>query len=166
MTHQDEQGKDICCPRFDPTPWEEKTYEWKNKLFIMESIPQFMHMPLPFMYGRKVGSMWKKIQDAKADPELKDFLLLARDPSPWKSELYLLTTKEVPGANNVTLSGTFLTKVFEGPFREVPNWIKEMDLYIEKKGKKVKDYYFYYTTCPKCAKKYGHNYVVAFAEVE
>ncbi|MGE5758418.1 MAG: hydrolase [Sideroxydans sp.] len=26
--------------------------------------------------------------------------------------------------------------------------------------------YFYYTTCPKCAKKYGKNYVVILAEVE
>lgn len=25
--------------------------------------------------------------------------------------------------------------------------------------------YFHYTTCPKCAKKYGHNYVVLFTEV-
>ena len=29
-----------------------------------------------------------------------------------------------------------------------------------------KDRYFYYTTCPKCAKKHGHNYVVGFAQVE
>jgi len=26
--------------------------------------------------------------------------------------------------------------------------------------------FFYYTTCPKCAKHYGKNYVVAFAEVQ
>lgn len=26
-------------------------------------------------------------------------------------------------------------------------------------------YYFHYTSCPKCAKIYGHNYVVAFAKV-
>jgi hypothetical protein len=26
------------------------------------------------------------------------------------------------------------------------------------------DYFFYYTTCPKCAKKHGHNYTVAFAK--
>ena len=32
-------------------------------------------------------------------------------------------------------------------------------------GKKAGKYYFYYTSCPKCAKKYGHNYIVAFAEV-
>lgn len=29
----------------------------------------------------------------------------------------------------------------------------------------IKAQRFYYTTCPKCAKLHGHNYVVAFAQV-
>jgi len=37
--------------------------------------------------------------------------------------------------------------------------------YVKSKGKKIKELYFYYTTCPKCAKHYGKNYVVAFAQV-
>ena len=74
--------------------------------------------------------------------------------------------KEVPDANNVKLSGTFLTKVFDGPYNAVPKWIKQMDEYVAEKGRKTKKYYFHYTTCPKCAKIYGHNYVVAFAQVE
>lgn len=77
----------------------------------------------------------------------------------------ITVTKDVPGADNVKLSGTFLTKVFDGPYNAVPKWLKEMDHYVESKGKKTKKYYFYFTTCPKCAKKYRHNYVVAFAEV-
>jgi hypothetical protein len=74
-------------------------------------------------------------------------------------------TKEVPNAENVKLSGTYITKVFDGPYNAVPKWIKETNHYVTQKGKTVKRYYFYYTTCPKCAKIYGHNYVVAFAEV-
>jgi len=166
MSHKDEQGKDICCPEFDPSIWDDKTHQWKDKMFISDTIPQFMHMPLPFMFARTVGRMGKKIQDAKAETPMKDFLMLAYDPSPWKSELYMNVTKEVPNADNVKLSGTFLSKVFDGPFKEIRNWIREMDKYVAGKGKKLKKYYFYYTTCPKCAKKYGHNYVVAFAEVE
>ncbi|MBN2100466.1 hypothetical protein JW710_01030 [Candidatus Dojkabacteria bacterium] len=166
MTHKDEEGNEVCCPRFDPSPWDEKIHHWDNKLFIKDSVPQFLHIPLPMMYSKKVSKMWNMIQEAHADPEIKDFLLLAYDPSPWKSELYMSTTKEVPGAENVRLSGTFLTKVFDGPYNAVPSWIPEMDEYVEKQGKKVKKYYLYYTTCPKCAKKYGHNYAVMFAEIE
>jgi hypothetical protein len=112
-----------------------------------------------------ITKQWKLAEDADAAPEIEDFLWLAYDPSPWKSEHYIAVTKEVPGADNVTLSGTFLTKVFDGPYHAVPKWIKVMDKFVADKGMKVKKYYFYFTTCPKCAKKYGHNYIVAFAQV-
>ena len=154
-----------CCPRFDPEPWNEKEITWKDRLFIKDSMIQFMHMPLPGAFGKTVSRMWKKIKDAGADPDLKDFLMLAYDPSPWKDELYISVTREVPGAENVRLSGTYLTKVFDGPYHAVPRWFAEMDRFVTQKGKKVNKYYVYYTTCPKCAKTYGHNYIVMFAEV-
>ena len=59
-----------------------------------------------------------------------------------------------------------MTKVFDGPYSAVPKWIKEMDAYVKSQGKQPLKYYFYYTTCPKCIKVHGHNYVVAFAQVE
>lgn len=154
-----------CCPVFDPAPWDNKTHNWVEKPFIRDYLPQFFHMPLPSMMGKVIGRMWKKAQDAGAAPEMKDFLLLAYDPSPWKSELYLNVIKEVPGAENVKLTGTFISKVFDGPYNHVPKYIKELDSYLAGQGKKAIKYYFYYTTCPKCAKKYKHNFIVAFAEV-
>lgn len=165
MTQETSQSE-ICCPQFDPSIWDDKTHVWNDKLFIQDNIPQIFHIPLPSMVGKVMERMWNAAKQAGAAPELKDFLVLAYDPSPWKCEYYLAVTKEVPGAANVKITGTFLSKVFDGPYNEVPKWIKEMDIYVAGKGKKVKKYYFYYTTCPKCAKKYGHNYVVAFAEVE
>jgi hypothetical protein len=154
-----------CCPKFDPEPWQEKELIWRDKPFIRETVLQFMHIPLPGTFGKAVGRMWKKIEDAQAKPDMNDFIMLAAESSPWKGEIYITTTKEVPNAKNVKLSGTYLTKVFDGPYNDVPKWVKEMTPYIAEKGKSVRKYYFYYTTCPKCAKKYGHNYVVTFAEV-
>jgi hypothetical protein len=55
--------------------------------------------------------------------------------------------------------------VFDGPYNHVPKYLKEFHKYLALIEKKPKKIYFYYTTCPKCAKKYGHNYIVAFAEV-
>ncbi len=60
---------------------------------------------------------------------------------------------------------TFLTKVFDGPYNAVPKWIGDMDRYVSSQGKTVKKYFFYFTTCPKCAKLRGHNYAVVFAQV-
>jgi hypothetical protein len=154
-----------CCPEFDPEPWEGKEVVWKDKLFVRDTMPQVFHMPLPGSFAKAVTRMWKKIEDAGAKPGDKDFLMLASETSQWKGELFINVIKEVPDAENVKLSGTYLTKVFDGGYNDVPKWIKEMEDYAAKKGKKPGNYYFYYTTCPKCAKKYGHNYTVVFAGV-
>jgi NMD protein affecting ribosome stability and mRNA decay len=44
-------------------------------------------------------------------------------------------------------------------------WIKEMKAFVEDKGKTLRKLYFFYTTCPKCAKKFGKNYVAILAQI-
>ena len=153
-----------CCPEFDPKTLDEKTHVWKDKPFIEDDVMQIMHIPLNM--GKVITRMWKKVDEAKAAPPNKEFLILAYDPSPWKSELYMTVTKEVPDAKNVKISGTFMSKVFDGPYNAVPKYIKEMEAYVSSQGKTILKHYFHYTYCPKCSKKYGHNYCVDFAQVE
>ncbi|MDP4276464.1 MAG: hypothetical protein Q8914_02420 [Bacteroidota bacterium] len=158
--------EDVCCPKFDPQPWEGATHEWKDKLFLFDEMPQFMHMPLPGFYAKAIKRLWALAETDDARPDVKDFLMLNYDPSPWKCEFYMAVTKEVPApAKTVKLSGSFISKTFDGPYHKVPEYIKETDAYLKSQGKTAKKYYLYYTTCPKCAKKYGHNYIVVFAEV-
>lgn len=155
-----------CCPEFDPERWDKKMFSWKNKLFIKESIPTLFHIPFPPMIGKKITKMWKMAEESNTAPLKKeDALILFADPSPFKSELYLSVTGTVPDANNVTISGTFLSRVFEGPYNAIPKYIKQMDEYLAVKGKKAEKYYVHYAYCPKCAKESGHNYLILFAEV-
>jgi hypothetical protein len=154
---------DECCPKFDPKPYDKKTIVWKNKLFIQDNVMQLFHIPLNM--GSVVTKMFEAIEDAKAMPKPKDRLMLAYDPSPWTSEICIAVTKDVKGAKNIKLSGTFLTKVYDGPYQDVPKWMMDMEAYVKSKKNATKKFYFYFTTCPKCIKKYGHNYVVAFAQV-
>lgn len=65
----------------------------------------------------------------------------------------------------VRLTGDYLTKVYEGPYKNAPKWEKEMEAFVKSKGKQVKKTYFFYTTCPKCFKYYGKNYMVAISEI-
>ena len=80
-------------------------------------------------------------------------------------DVYIEVTREIAGANMATISGAFLSKVFEGPYRNMRQWITKMKDYVRDKGKNIHKLYFFYTTCPKCAKKYGKNYVVILAQV-
>ena len=155
-----------CCPKFDPDKWDEKTFNWKNKAFIKDSIPTLFHIPFPPMIGKKVARMWKMAEESKTTPPEKgDVLLLFADPHPFKSEIYLSVTGNVPNVNNVEISGNFMAKVFDGPYNAIPKFIKEMNNYLSGKGKKSQKYYVHYAYCPKCAKKYGHNHMILFAEV-
>jgi hypothetical protein len=138
-----------------PDLGRKKEITWVNKLFVKGNVPQFLHIPLPCTMARIVGNMWKKIEKARANPDLKDFIMLATESSSWKGEIYFNVLKEVPDDENVKLCGTYVTQVFDGPYNAVPKWIKEIDQYLSQMGKKAKKYYFYCTTCPKCARAYG-----------
>lgn len=152
-----------CCPKFKPEHWEDQDLHLEDKLFVKAQTRSFLHIPM------NMGSVFPKtmgaIQKANAFDD-REFMILSHDPSPWKSEHYFSVNKEVPGQELVKLSGEYLTKVFEGPYKEAKNWVTELLAFVEDKGKTVKKTYFFYTTCPKCAKYYGKNYVVGVAEVE
>jgi NMD protein affecting ribosome stability and mRNA decay len=40
-----------------------------------------------------------------------------------------------------------------------------MEAFVKAKGRQLDTTYFFYTTCPRCAKHYGKNYVVGVAKV-
>lgn len=155
-----------CCPEFKPEKWDKKTWNWNNKKFIKDSVPTLFHVPLPAMIGKKITRMWKAVEKAKADaPNKEDTLILFRDPSAFRSEIYVAVEKDVPAENNTVISGNFVSKVFDGGYNAIPQFIKTMDQYLVNAGKKAKDYYVHYAYCPKCAKKFGHNYLILFAKV-
>lgn len=150
-----------CCEPFDPEPWQDKEIYWQDKLFVKDHVTSFLHMPLNM--GQKVVKNMKLINQAGAKAPYQ--LMLTDEKSMWGADIYIDVAREVPGAEMAKISGTFLTKVFEGPYQNVGQWAKEMTEHVKTKGRELKKIYFSYTTCPKCAKAYGKNYVVLFAQV-
>ena len=152
---------DECCPRFNPEPWDDKTLTWANKRFVKDRVTSFLHIPLNFgaVMKRNVGA----IEAFNAAPET--MVVLSDETSLWGADVYIEVTKDIPDANMTTISGTFFSKVFEGPYRNMRKWIEEMKTSVEEKGKNLQKLFFFYTACPKCAKKYGKNYVAILAQV-
>jgi hypothetical protein len=158
-TYNAESG---CCPRFSPEKWDDKEFVWDGKLFVKNRVCTFFYMPLNF--GKVVVRMWEKIEAAGAmSPEPPVFL--CDHTSKWSMDVYIEATKEVPGVENAKLSGTFMTKVYEGPYRDTGKWCEDMKKRIAAKGKTIEKMYMEYVYCPKCAKFYGKNYTVIFAKV-
>ena len=96
---------------------------------------------------------------------MQDWLCLSDHTSKWNMDLYLAVDREIPDAENTTISGKFISKVYEGEFKDTGKWMKDFATFVKDKGLTMKKQYSWYTTCPKCAKKYGKNYVVLIAGV-
>ena len=62
---------EMCCPPFNPAPWDGITHEWKDKPFITDSIPQVMHIPLPGTMKKMMTRIWKKAEDLGEDRNLE-----------------------------------------------------------------------------------------------
>ena len=160
MNNQTDQQFD-CCPPFDPGPWDDRVTNWENKTFIKEKVATFLYMPLNL--GGVMRRLDKKVRAAGAT--VPDYLCLSDHTSKWNMDLYLAVDKNIPGAHNTTLSGQYLSKVYEGPFRDTGKWMKDFDALAQSKSLHVQKTYMWYTTCPKCAKKYGRNYVVVMGQI-
>ncbi len=144
-----------CCLKFHPEKWDWKTFIWENKSFIKETIPTFFHIPFPPMIGKKIWKMDKLAREANMiSSDKEEVLVLFRDSSAFKSEIYLSVIWLVSNANNVTISWNFIAKVYDWWYNSVPKFIKQLDEYLLSIDKKAKDYYVHYAYCPKCSVKY------------
>jgi len=150
-----------CCPRFDPAPWDGKTLEWENKRFVRDQVKTLFFIPLNF--GGVITRLNEKVE--KAGATIPDNLCLSDDTSRWNMDIYLAVDRDIPRAENVTLSGNYICKVYEGPYGDTGKWCRDFESYAREQNLLIKKWYMWYTTCPKCAKKYGKNYVVIIAQV-
>lgn len=151
-----------CCPRFNPRGWDEQDLHFEDKLFARAMTRSFMHIPLN--KGKVFSKTFAAIEAAGARSD-ENFIVLSHEFSPWSAEHLFAVSREVPGEEMCRLSGDYVTKVFEGPFRDAPKWELEIEAQVARGGKRIDATYFFYTTCPRCAKHYGKNYVVAVANV-
>ncbi|MBN2378046.1 MAG: hypothetical protein JXD22_16735 [Sedimentisphaerales bacterium] len=155
-------NKEICCPKFEPAPWDNTTHKWTDKKFIRDKVFSIFYMPINF------GKVMKKLDKLvkKANGTIPNGLGLSDHTSKWNMNVYLAVDKEIPEAENVTLSGEFFSKVYEGPYKDTPKWCKDFEALAKSKNLSIKKQFMWYTTCPKCAKEYGKNYVVIIGKTD
>jgi hypothetical protein len=151
-----------CCARFNASGWDAQALHFKDKPFVRATTHAIAHLPINM--GRVFSRVLGKIDAAHAiDPE--HAIVMSRDLSAFTGEHLFAVKHDVPGEENLTLSGNYLTKVFDGPFSDVTHWQDDMQTLAQAKGHKANAVWFYYTTCPKCAKVYGKNPVVGLVEL-
>ena len=159
-TEHNETG---CCAVPNIKAWDEQEVSFEKKHFIRMYTRSILFVPLNM--SKVMTRIQKLANTAGAEMSPQDAMILSRDLSPWKAEQLYAVKKPVEGADNVTLNGKFVTKVFEGQYQDVKKWFDVLQQLVAKRGKTSERVYFFYTTCPKCAKHYGKNYVIGLAQV-
>lgn len=149
------------CPAVDRAAWDDKVFVWNDRPFLKVKVKTVFWVPL---------DMGKKIRRARAQLEgagaaVAGGLILMQHRSPWETDLYIDVAGPVPGAQIVTIGGTFMTRVFDGQYRDAPRFAGEMQRHVEGHGKKLHKLYYAWNACPRCAKAAGRNSCVVFAEV-
>jgi len=159
-----ESGKNTaeCCPPFDTSAWNNKLHVWTDKLFVKDSVKTFLYAPLNF--GKVITRLMKTIEQSGASSP--DWMGLSEHISKWKMDIYVAVDKEVAGTENHKFSGKYYSMVFEGNFNESGKWLKQFGKHLNSLNYSASRQFMWYTTCPKCAKKYGKNYVVILAQLE
>jgi len=156
------EANTTCCPPFDPAQWDDKMLEWDNKYFLKQSVFTLFYMPLNF--GPVMRKLDKQIKESGV--QMVDWLCLSDHTSKWNMDVYLAVDKPLDTSASVTLSGKYYCKVYEGPFKDTEKWCNDYKKLVEAKGYTISKWYMWYTTCPKCAKKYGKNYVAIICRIE
>lgn len=151
-----------CCPKFNPDGWNDAVLHFEDKSFLRAETRGAMHVPL------NMGKVFQRVDEhaqAAGGWDPSNMIVLSRDLSPWKAEHLFSSDTPVPDEEMTALSGDFVTRVFEGPYSKARDWDKEMREIVQIHGSDPSDVFFFYTTCPKCAKHYGKNYVVGVARI-
>ncbi|WP_413872919.1 hydrolase [Albidovulum sp.] len=161
LPHYDDSDNTTgCCPRFNPEGWDGQDLHFRDEAFVRATTKSAMHVPLNM--GNVFVRVHRHLQDAGAD-DPDDFVVLSRDLSPWQSEHLFAVSRPVPQEETTRLTGDYVTRVFEGPYRDARHWHAEMATLARDRGATADEVDFFYTTCPRCAKADGRNYVVGVA---
>lgn len=157
-----EKNLEKCCPEFNVELWDNKQFTWNNKLFVKTNVCSFFYIPIGF--GKKIRKILGLFECNKA--QFVEEQCFCKHLSPWKMELLVSTNKTFKGYESVELNGNFYSKVYEGPFKDAGKWTKDFQEILKSKSLIMQDLYYWYTTCPKCAKIYQKNYVVLIAKIK
>jgi hypothetical protein len=153
---------DECCPAIDPEQWNGKTFDWSEKQFVRDRVFCLFYMPVGF--GKTMKRVMQKLDAAKASSP--DSLCLADHTSKWNMDIYLAVDRDVPDAELCSMSGRFMSRIYEGPFSDTGKWCADFADHARSDGTEIEKLFMWYTTCPKCAKQRGKNYVVIFGKVK
>lgn len=153
----------ICCKDIDLSKWKLRKIVWKRKPFYVVTHGSFFHIPIGFGKAIINGLETAAKKYYTPNPEF----VLSKETG-WFSAKMMFPVNKVSSSdpNIEEITGTFVTRGFQGPYGQMGNFIRVFSEQVKQKfGKKPSELYFWYANCPKCAKKQGGPKIVIFGRI-
>jgi len=150
-----------CCVPADKRKYENKLWNWKNRLFFKANIAQLFHMPSGM--DRIMSNDYPRLLNSG---NVAENIWLIREKNAFSAELLIPIKRKEGKISTTIISGRFVSKLFQGKsYKQTNEWVKDMLYYCETKEYDVKKLLFFYPLCPKCVKKYKAVQAVIFAQI-
>ena len=150
-----------CCPKLDRKDWDKKLHTWKDKVFYTAHYKTIFYVPIGF--GKVIMRTIKLLKDT--DMFVTPPMMVCRNETMWGGDLCIKVKKEDSQLPTEKISGKFFSMYFEGEYKNVGKWRKQLQDQCTEKNYEVKEILSHYATCPICAKKYGVTQTVLFARI-
>jgi hypothetical protein len=154
---------DVCCEDIDLSKWKLRRIVWKRKPFYVVRHGSFFHIPIGFGKAIIGGLEIVKKKYYTPSPEF----VLSKETGWFSAKMMFPVNKASTSDPNIEeLTGTFVTRGFQGSYSQMGNFIRVFNEQVKQKfGKKPSELYFWYANCPKCAPKQGGPKIIIFGRI-
>lgn len=151
----------LFCPRLVREEWDRQTHPWDKKPFYALPYRSFFGWPL------NLARQTAAAVDLLSKRGLLDSVPInfAVNEQARGGTLLIAIKRHVKDLETRAISGQFMSFFFEGKYPERPHWIRQVYRYGRANHLNFQELYFWYATCPTCAKKQGYAQVVIFGKI-
>jgi hypothetical protein len=162
--------KECSCPSIDHKKYELKHFKWDKKYFYRVKLPIFSKNPNKILKCiHKNGIDEIKAKGYKFN-EKKHMIL--HECNKWFKKGDILIEIEKPEIKTkdkkikIFDNKHIYSKAHVGHLNNLHQSYSELGIHITKKKQKIKDVYFWYTSCPHCTNKIEDFKTIIFIEVK
>jgi hypothetical protein len=149
------------CPQLSKDEWHLSKHIWDKRPFYQVHYRCFFNLPINLQ--TQVRQALTKLQNRDLLEETP--MIFSVRENAWGGDLLISITKHVPDLETRSISGHFISFLFNGNYKQVPYWIRKVQEYGRRKYLDFSELYIWHVTCPRCIQKYGQAQTVIFAKM-
>ena len=161
------QTKKCNCPKIKHTDYNLKEFKWNNKYFYRVFLPLFSNSSDEIL--KRLNQGFKELKSKGYKFNEKNHMILHEEDRWYKRGDLLIEVENVdsldPKIKLLDKKHVF-SKAHIGHVKNAHQSLKTLGIHINGKGKKIKDVYYWYVSCPHCTKHVEDFKTIIFVEVE